>query len=189
MRMESEAAMKCTVVVAVLLVGLSMPVSAQDKTSCKLFFQVLRADARTPQHLRLGLDGAQKRWWESEGQKKYPGLCLDGTVTAGDKPRYLVILSKPGSVDETAVAPGDVYGETASVIQSAAPKEWIYRPRWDMGSISILSISWDGTLDQPPVHFEQGNRRGGWFWPDSPRVLKVAVKYLSQEGPPYDVLR
>jgi hypothetical protein len=181
--------MKPAVVVALLLFGLTVPASAQDKTSCKLFFQVLRADAQTPEHLRLGMDGAQKRWWENECQKKYPGLCLDGSVTAGDKPRYVVILSKSGSVDDTAIAPGDVYGQTASVIQNTAPKEWIYRPRWDMGSISIVSVSWDGTLDEPPVHFQAGDRGGGWFWPDSPKVLKVAVRYLSQERPPYDELK
>jgi hypothetical protein len=181
--------MRPTLVAVVLLLGLSMPASAQDKTSCKLFFQVLRADAQTPEHLRLGMDGAQKRWWENEGQKKYPGLCLDGSVTAADKPRYLVILSRLGSIDEAAIAPGDVYGQAASAIQSTAPKEWIYRPRWDMGSISIWSVAWDGSLDQPPVHFQAGDRGGGWFWPDSPKVLKVAVRYLSQEGPPYDQLR
>lgn len=108
--MESEAAVKLAVVVGLLLSGLTVPTSAQDKTSCKLFFQVLRADAQTPEHLRLGMDGTRKRWWENEGQKKYPELCLDGSVMAADKPRHLVILSRLGSIDETAIAPGEVYG-------------------------------------------------------------------------------
>jgi hypothetical protein len=155
--------MKRMLVVGALMFGLSMPAFGQDKISCKIFFQVLRADTRTPERLHLGMDGAQNRWWENQGQKMYPGLCLDGTVTAADKARYLVILSKSASIDETAVAPGDAYGQTIDVIQSTAPTEWIYRSRWDMASISIVSVSYDGTLDRPPVHMQEGARSGGWF--------------------------
>jgi hypothetical protein len=32
-----------------------------------------------------------------------------------------------------------------------------------------------------------GDRTWGWFWPNSTRVLKVAVKYLSQEEAFYAV--
>ncbi|MGA2511536.1 MAG: hypothetical protein ABSG27_15055 [Candidatus Acidiferrales bacterium] len=172
--------MKNTAVVALLMLGLSIPAFGQDKTSCKAFFQVVRVGTQTPENLRTGMNEAQKRWWENEGQKEYPGLCLDGSVSTGDKPRYLVILSKSGSIDKAAVAPGEVYGQTASVIQSTAPKEWIYQPRWNMAPISILYVSYDGNLDQPPVHIAAGDRTG-WFWPSSTKVLKVAVKYLSQE--------
>ncbi|MGA3294437.1 MAG: hypothetical protein ABSE45_10705 [Candidatus Acidiferrales bacterium] len=173
--------MKPTVVVALVMLGLSIPAFGQDKTSCKAFFQVVRADTQTPEGLHTGMDGAQQKWWENEGQKEYPGLCLNGSVSTGDKPRYLVILSKSGSIDGAAVAPGEVYGQTARVIQSAAPKEWIYRPRWNMASISVLYVSYDGNLDQPPVHMQAGDRSYGWFRPNSTKVLKVAVKYLSQE--------
>lgn len=173
--------MKLTAVVALAVLGLSMPAFGQDKTSCKAFFQVVRADTQTPEGLRVGMDGAQKKWWDNEGQKKYPGLCLNGSVSTGDKPRYLVILSKGGSFNQSAVAPDEVFGRTAADIQSAAPKEWIYKPRWNFASISILYVIYDGKIDPPPVHMQAGDRSGGWFWPNSTKVIKVAMKYLSQE--------
>ena len=180
---ESEAAMKLTVVVAVVVLGLSIPAFGQDKTSCKAFFQVVRADTQTPQNLSTGMDGAQKKWWENEGQKKYPGLCLNGSVSTGDKPRYLVILSKSGSIDQSAVDPAEVFGQTTADIQNAAPKEWIYKPRWNFASISVLYVWYDGKIDPPPVHMQAGDRSVGWFWPNSTKVIKVAMKYLSQEPP------
>jgi hypothetical protein len=173
--------MKLTAVVALLMLGLAIPAFGQDKTSCKAFFQVVRADTQTPQGLRVGMDGAQKKWWENEGQKEYPGLCLNGSVSTGDKPRYLVILSKSGSINQAAVAPGEVFGQTATNIQSLAPKEWIYKPRRNFASISILYVLYDGKIDPPPVHMQAGDRSYGWFWPNSIKVIKVAMKYLSQE--------
>jgi len=50
--------MKRMLVVGALMFGLSMPVFGQDTTSCKIFFQVFRADTRTPERLHLGMDGA-----------------------------------------------------------------------------------------------------------------------------------
>jgi len=46
--------MKLTSVVALLVCGLSIPAFGQDRTSCKVFFQVLRADTQAPEHLRTG---------------------------------------------------------------------------------------------------------------------------------------
>jgi hypothetical protein len=180
--------MKRTFFLILLALVLSSPALGQNGTSCKAFFQVLRADTQSPAHLRTGMSGAQKGWWENEGQKKYPGLCLDGSVSTGEKPRYLVILSQSGSIDGSAWAPGEVYGQSASALGATAPKDWIYEPRFDMASISVLSVSYDGTLDQPPVHMAAGDRTWGWFWPNSTKVLKVAVKYLSQEQPFYPVV-
>jgi len=142
---------------------------------------VVRADTQTPEGLRTGMDKAQRKWWEDKGQKEYPGLCLDGSVTTADKPRYLVIWSKPGSIEKAAVAPGEVYGQTASAIQSTAPKESIYHPNWNTASISIASISYQGNLVLPPIHITAGGRADEWFPPDSPKVLKVALQYLSYE--------
>jgi hypothetical protein len=184
---RGEIVMKRTFFLTLLALVSSIPAFGQKATPCKAFFQVLRADTQSPEHLRTGMSGSQKSWWENEGQKEYPGLCLDGSVSAGDKPRYLVILSKSGSIDGTALAPGEVYGQTASAIQATAPKEWIYEPRWDMASIWVVSVSYDGSLDQPPVHMAAGDRTWGWFRPNSTKVLKVAVKYLSQEEAFYAV--
>jgi hypothetical protein len=171
--------MKLTALVTLMMLGLSIPAAGQNKTSCKAFFQVVRADAQTPENFRTGMDKAQKKWWENGGQKKYPGLCLDGSVTTADKPRYLVIWSKPGSIERAAVAPGEVYGQTASAIQATAPQESIYRPNWNTASISIVSVSYQGNLVLPPVHMIAGGRAGEWFPRGSPRVLKVALQYLS----------
>ena len=176
--------MKLTAVVALVMLWLSIPSFGQDKTSCRAFFQVVRADTQTPEGLRPGMDEAQKKWWENKGQKEYPELCLNGSVSNADKPRYLLIWSKSGLIEKTAVAPGEVYGQTASAIQSAAPKEWVYRPRWDEASISIVSVSYEGDIDLPAVHIAAGDRAYGWFWPDSPKVLEVALKYLAQEEQP-----
>jgi hypothetical protein len=179
-RGESEAAMKLTAVVALVMLGLSIPALGQDKTSCNAFFQVLQADTQTPENLRTGMDKAQKKWWENIGQKKYPRMCFNGSVSTGDKPRFLVIWSKSGSIKQTAVAPGEVYGQTLSALQSTAPKERIYGPWWDRASISILSLSSEGNLDLAPVRMTAEDR-AHWFRMDSAKVLMVALQYLAQE--------
>ena len=123
---------------------------------------------------------AQKRWWESKGQKKYPGLCLNGSVTSGDKPRYLVIWSKSKTIGQASLPPNEVYGQTASALQATAPTARIYQPRWDLASVTIVNVLNDGSLMLPPVYFEADQH----FWvllPDSPKVLDAALKYLSQE--------
>jgi hypothetical protein len=153
---ESEAAMKITSAVAVLILGLALPALGQDKTSCKAFFQVLRADTQTPENLRAGMDAAQKKWWESQGQKKYSGLCLNGSVSTGEKPRYLVIWARSGSIHQTAVATGEVYGQKLILLQGTAPKEWIYRPRWDTASLSILNVAYESNLEIPHIHMAAG---------------------------------
>jgi len=170
--------MKHFVLVALAMLG-SIPALAQDRPSCKAFFQVLRADAGTP-GLRTGLDPAQKKWWESKGQNKYPALCLNGSVTSGGKPRYLVIWSKSKSIGQASLAPNEVYGQTASALQATAPTVRIYQPRWDLASVTIVNVLADGKLMLPPIYFEADQH----VWvlrPDSPKVLDAALKYLSQE--------
>ena len=161
------------------LAMLAVPVLAVDQSSCKAFFQVLQAEAGTP-GLRPGLDEAQKRWWESNGQKKYPGLCLDGSVTSGDKPRFLVIWSKSTSIGQASPPPDQVYGQTASALRATSPTTRIYQSRWNMASVTIVNVLYDGSLMLPPVYFQTDQHRW-FFWPDSRRVLKATAKYLSQE--------
>ena len=130
--------------------------------------------------LRIGLDPAQKKWWESKGQKKYPGLCLNGSVMSGDKPRYLVIWSKSKSIGQGSLPPNEVYGQTASALQATAPTSRIYQPRWDLASVTIVNVLSDGSLLLPPVYFE-ADQHSWVLLPDSPKVLDAALKYLSQE--------
>jgi hypothetical protein len=180
---EYKAAMKPVAIVALVMLGLSIPALGQDKTSCHAFFQVLQADTQTPENLRTGMDDAQKKWWENEGQKKYPGLCLNGSVMTGDKPRYLVIWSQSGSIESAAVPPGEVYGQTTSVIQSTAAKERIYRPLWSRASISILSLTSEGNLDPAPIRLTAEDR-SHWFRMhnmDTSKVLDLALQYLAQD--------
>jgi hypothetical protein len=177
---ESEAAMKLTAVVALVMLGWSIPAFGQDKTSCNAYFQVLRADTQTPENLRSGMDEAQQKWWQNKGQKEYPRMCFNGSVRTGDKPRYLVVWSKSGSIEQAAVAPGEVYGQTITAIQSTAPKERIYRPLWNRASISILRVSSEGNFDPAPVRMTADDRVHR-FWRDSSKVLKVALQYLAQE--------
>lgn len=173
--------MKTTVFVVLLMLG-SIPTLAQDRVSCKAYFQVLRADAEAP-GLHVGMDPGQKRWWESKGQKKYPGLCLDGSVTSADKPRFLVIWSKSKSVGKASVASNEVYGQTSGALQTippTTPDTRIYQPRWDKASVTIVNVLYEGDLMLPPVYFESDDHT--WvLWPDSRKVLEAAVKYLSQE--------
>ncbi len=169
--------MKSTWVIALALVA-STPVFAQDQ-ACKAFFQVVRAEAGSP-GLRTGMSEGEKRWWESEGRRKYPGLCLDGSVLTGDKPRYLLIWSKSKSIGPASVPPNEIYGQMASTLQVTAPKEWIYQPRWNVTSITIAYVLYDGILEIPPVHFASGDHVG-WFFPDHRKAFEAAVKYLSQE--------
>jgi hypothetical protein len=172
--------MKLTAVIALVMLGLSIPAIGQDNATCSAFFQVVRANTETPESLRTGMDGAQKKWWENKGQKEYSGLCLNGSVSTGDKPRYLVIWSKPGSIEKGAVAPGEVYGQTTSALQGTAPQERIYGPRWNRAALSIVALSPEGTLDPAPVRMAAEDR-AHWFWKDSSRVLDVALQYLAQE--------
>jgi hypothetical protein len=170
--------MKICVFVVLGMLG-SIPGFAQDQASCKAFFQVLRADAGMP-GLHAGLDPAQKKWWEGKGQKKYPGLCLTGSVTSGDKPRYLVIWSKSKSIGQTSLPPNEVYGQTATSLQATAPTARIYQPRWDNASVTIVDDLYGGSLMLPPVYFETDQH----VWvllPSSRKVLEGALKYLSQE--------
>jgi hypothetical protein len=165
--------------VVVLAISGSTPALAQGQTSCKAFFQVLRADLGTP-GLRTGLDRAQKRWWENQGQKKYPGLCWNGSVMSADKPRFLVIWSKSRTVGQASLPPSEVYGQTASALQATAPSARIYQPRWDQASVTIVNVLYDGSLLLPPVYYE-ADQHSWVLFPDSPKVLDSALKYLSQE--------
>jgi len=175
---ESEAIMKFTIVVALAMLG-SISALGQDRSSCKAFFQVVRADSGStgPQ---TGMEGSAKKWWDSEGQKKYPGLCLNGSVASGDKPRYLLIWSRSKSMGPSSVSPTEVFGQTASALEAAAPQEWIYQPRWNVASFTIAYVLYDGRLDIPPVHFTAGDR-SGWLFPDDRKALEAAVKFLAQE--------
>jgi len=47
----------------------------------------------------------------------------------------------------------------------------------------VLYVWYEGKVDPPPVHMQAGDRSGGWFWPNSTKVIKVAMKFLSQEPP------
>jgi hypothetical protein len=175
---ESEAFMKGLFITALVLLG-SIPALGQDQSSCKAFFQVLQAQEGSP-GLRAGLNSAQKRWWENQGQKKYPGLCLNGAVTAADKPRYVVIWSKSKKVGATTLAPGDAYGQAGSTLQATAPMTKIYTSRWDQAAVTIINVQYDGSLMLPPVYYETDDH--AWIlFPDSVRVLRDAVKYLFQE--------
>jgi hypothetical protein len=171
--------MKYAVVIALAMLA-PLGAFAQDDASCKAYFQVLRAQSGTP-GLRVGMDSGQKRWWEDAGRKKYPGLCLNGSVNSGDKPRYLVIWSKSKKTGRSTVAPNEVYAEKSNALQRTAPKEWIYQPRWDIASLTILNVAYDGALELPPVYLAPGKLTLRVLWPNSVKVLEAAVKYLEQE--------
>jgi hypothetical protein len=170
--------MKSLVLTALVLLG-SITASAQDQSSCKAFFQVLQAEEGSP-GLHPGLNSAQKKWWEDKGQKKYPGLCLNGAVTSADKPRYLVIWSKSKKVGSATLAPTDAYGQNGSALQATAPMTKIYTSRWDQAAVTIINVQYDGSLMLPPVYFETDDHTWVLF-PDSLKVLQAAVKYLSGE--------
>jgi hypothetical protein len=147
------------------------PAQTSAQTPCKAFFAVVRSQGSSPD-LHAGMSSAQMRWWESEGRNKYSGLCLDGSVASGDKPRYLVVLSRNFSPSsQSSLASNEAFGQTAGALQSAAPKEWIYQPRWDTETVTILYVPYDGNPEVPPVHFATG--RGNGF--------KDALKFLAQE--------
>ncbi len=183
-RVKARLTVKLLVVLALATLG-AIPLLAQDQAPCKAFFQVLRADSGTP-GLRTGLDPAQERWWENAGQKKYPGLCLNGSVMSADKPRYLVIWSTSTSIGPASLSPNEVYGQTAGALRSTAPTARIYEPYWKYASVTVVNVLSDGSLLLPPVYF---NALHGGFLdfpyvfrrPDSPMVLDAALKYLSCE--------
>ena len=170
--------MKLFIVVALGILT-SIPAFAQDQSSCKAYFQVLRGESGTP-GLHVGMDSGQKRWWENTGKKKYAGLCLNGAEMSGDKPRYLVIWSKSKTIGQTTPDPKDVYGQTASALQAAAPATKIYQSRWDQASVTVINVTSDSSLMLPPVYFETDQHV--WILvPNSRKVLEGALKYLSQE--------
>jgi hypothetical protein len=181
---KGEVLMKMFALVALATLG-ATPALAQDQGGCKAFFQVLRASAGMP-GLRAGLDPAQKKWWDGDGRKKYPGLCLNGAVMSGDKPRYLVLWSNSRSIGEASLAPNEVFGVKASALRATAPPARIYQPRWDQASVTIINVLYDGTLMLPPVYF-QADDGGlldfpyGFSWHDGLKVLDAALQYLSGE--------
>jgi hypothetical protein len=158
---------------------LSIPAHAQDQATCKAYFQVLRADAGMP-GLHAGLDPAQKKWWEEKGQKKYPGLCLSGSVMAADKPRFLVIWSKSKTIGQSSLPADQVFGQSSSALQATAPTTRIYQSRWDQASVTVVNVIYDGSMMLPPVYFETDQHVWVLFT-NSRKVLEGAVKYLSQE--------
>ena len=180
--------MKVYVIAAMAIFG-SIPAIAQDQASCKAYFQVLRAESGTP-GLRVGLNSEQKRWWDNQGQKKYPGLCLNGSITSNDKPRYLVIWSHSKTIGQSSVLPAELYGQNVSALQATAPAARIYQPRWDLASVTIINVLYDNSLLLPPVYFEADDRLIGAFTgagpvtalhPGSRKALEAAVKFLAQE--------
>lgn len=168
------------VVIATLVMLASVPALAQDQVSCKAYFQVLRAKSDTP-GLRVGMDSGQKKWWDGTGQKRYPGLCLSGSETSNEKPRYLVIWSTSKTIGKSSVPVNQVYDEKSNALQGTAPTEWIYQPRWDIASVTILFVAYDGGLELPPVYLAPGKLTLGVLWPNSTKVLEAALKYLDQE--------
>src|ERR1700733_9020167 len=163
--------MKSFVLVAVAMLAsifTSIPAFAQDQSSCKAYFQVLRADAGMP-GLRTGLDPAQKSWWENKGKKKYPGLCLNGSEMSADRPRFLVIWSKSKTIGPASLPPNEVYGQAASALQATAPTMHIYQPRWDKASVTVVNVLYDGSLMLPPVYFEADQH----VWVVAPSSRKV----------------
>jgi hypothetical protein len=176
--LKVSLAVKFAAAVALAIVA-SIPTFGQDQASCKAFFQVVRARAESP-GLSAGMDSKEKRWWETDGQKRYPGLCLNGSVTSGDKPRYLLIWSKSKSIGQSSLASNEIFGQTSSSLATAAPHAWIYLPRWNVASVTIAYVLYDGSLDIPPVYFASGDR-AAWFFPANGKVLEEAVKFLSQE--------
>jgi hypothetical protein len=181
--------LKMSLPLLVALVALtSLPALAQDQATCKGYFQVLRAGKDMP-GLVSGLDAAQKKWWGSH-QKKYPGLCLSGSVATGDKPRYLVIWSKSLTVGQTSQGPSDIYGQMAATLAATTPTTKIYQKRWDLAAVTVINVEADGGMLLPPVHFEADDRWTGAltgagpihsFHPGSAKVLQAAVDYLYQE--------
>ena len=181
-----------------LLFALAMLASAaavaEGETSCNAYFQVVEQDGG---NLRAGMDGAQKKWWENKGRKKYPDLCWDGSVSSNDKPRYLVIWSKSGSSDTGAKlskpdetkttqqrASGtisNVYGQPPEAIEKTAPTARLYQGRWNMAQVSLATISFDGKMELPPVWVPVHNHPLWWPRAASPKVLEGAMKYLAQE--------
>ena len=170
--------MKRVVLVAVAILG-SMPAGALGQTSCQVYFQLLRADSGSP-GLNVGLDSPQRKWWDSKGQKKYPGLCVNGSVTSGDKPRYVLIWSKSNSIGQGSLPSHDVYGQTASALRATAPHDRIYQRRWDQAAVTVVTVRGDGTLMLPPVYFETDDHV--WIvWPSSTKVLQGCLGYLKRE--------
>jgi hypothetical protein len=170
--------MKILFLVAAAMLG-SIPAIAQDQSSCKAYFQVLLADAGMP-GLHTGLDAAQKRWWDDKGQKKYPGLCLNGSEMSAEKPRFLVIWSKSKTIGQATLPANEIYGQTAGALQATSPAPRIYQPRWDQAQVTVVNVLYGGSLMQPPVYFE--TEQHVWvFTPSSRKVLEAAAKYLSQE--------
>jgi hypothetical protein len=91
-----------------------------------------------------------------------------------------VIWSKSKSIGQASLPPTEVYGQTASALQTTAPATRIYQPRWDLASVTIVNVLYDGSLLLPPVYFE-ADQHSWVLVPDSPKVLEGALQYLSQE--------
>ena len=184
--------MKYVLITAVAILA-SISARAQQQVACTAYFQVLWTEPGA-QALHLGMDSGQKRWWDGKGHKKYSGLCFNGAVASNQKPRYLVIWTKAKSFgpftvnasnDAPAIPASEIFGQKPNALAATTPVEWIYEPRWDVASVTILFVSWDGGLESPPVYPAPGKLKSRVLWSDSARVLEASLKYLAQEPVPF----
>lgn len=164
-----------------------------QESPCRAYFQVLREDGRTQGSFSEGMTPSQKKWWESKGQKKYPGLCLAGSVSAPAKPHYLVIWSGAGSGEydkpldkdpagqrSASIDSSQAYGQSAATIETTVPTAWIYKRRWNWAPAWIVSFEYDGTVQVPPVYVPTH----AYFWSPSAgqKVLDDTLKFLTTKG-------
>jgi hypothetical protein len=184
-----------------ILADSSLPGLAQDKSACQAYFQVVQRDARIAGGFIAGGNEAQKKWWEKQGKKNYPGLCWDGSVLSVDKPRYLLIwLAEnhselvPTTSSETSTQPvtgtvTDTYGQPAGSIEGTATtrttSHGFAEKNWTTVSISIVKISPEGTLELPAIYFKtvgasflESQSPIRWS-SDGQKALEGALKFLS----------
>ena len=75
----------------------------------------------------------------------------------------------------------NVYGQRPEGIEKTDPTAWLYKGRWNVGQVSVVTISYDGKMEIPPVWVPVHDRTFWWPRADSPKVLEDTLRYLSKE--------
>ncbi len=170
--------------------------SAQDKLACQAYFQVVQMDARIAGGFVAGGNEAQKKWWEKKGQKRYSGLCWNGSVLSGDKPRYLLFWvsenhSQLEEVPTSQSVSGTVTGTDGNTGTFGGEVDGtkLVQEHWTTASISVLRVSPEGKVELPAIYFHTAGpsvleryAAAGWRWSsDSQKALEAALKFLSEK--------
>lgn len=168
---------------------------SSDTTACKVYFSVVLLDDRVPGGIAWGMDERQRRWYQTEGRKKYPVVCYvldpqDARVS------YVVAWSTEHEVTRPTgifvdVSPGGGGGFVGGMMEGYAKTLNQIPQRRDTAYVSVWRVRTDGSgrraVDESAAVYSSERHVGsGLLWRatihPTRRALEDAVKFLATPG-------